>query len=278
MKNFSILLFALLITTVAFAQKKEKIKGSKNVTVAQKELEPFESLEIEDNIELYLVKGTTQSLEIEADDNLHEIIKSDVNGTALRIYTSKDVSSSKKLTVRLTYTGSLKTITAKNEVQLYAINELELDTVSVKNFDSSKSFLNVKSAKFSLAMNDKTKAEINVKSGATTIELSKNANLKALIASPEVKIDMYQKTIAIVEGDAVAAAIRVDNNAEFTGKKFTVKNLDLTAESYTKCAVLATETLSLSASGKTEVSLYGSPTSFSVKKFSNSAVIFKKED
>jgi len=278
MKKFRLLLFALLITTVAFAQKKEKIKGSKNVTVAQKQLEPFETLEIEDNIELYLVKGTTQSLEIEADDNLHEIIKSDINGIALRIYTSKDVSSSKKLTVRLTYTGSLKTITAKNEVLLYAVNELELDTVSVKNFDYSKSFLNVKSANFSLAMNDKTKAEINVKSGKTTVELSKNANLKALIASPEVKIDMYQKTVAIVEGDAVAASIRVDNNAEFTGKKFAVKNLDLTAESYTKCAVLATETLTLSASGKTEVSLYGAPTSFNVKKLTNSAIIFKKED
>jgi len=278
MKKIILLLFALLFTTIAFAQKKEKIKGSKNVTVIQKELEPFETLEIEDNVELYLIKGTTQSLEIEADDNLHEIIKSDINGTALRIYTSKDITGAKKLTARLTYTGSLKTITAKNEVQLFAINELELDTVSVKNFDYSKSFLNVKSAKFSLSMNDKTKAEINIKAGTTTIELSKNANLKALIASPEVKIDMYQKTIAIVEGDAVAATIRVDNNAEFTGKKFTVKNLDLTAESYTKCAVLATETLSLSASGKTEVSLYGAPTTFNVKKLTNSAVIFKKED
>lgn len=278
MKKISLLLFALLITTVAFAQKKEKIKGSKNVTVVQKELEPFETLEVEDNIELYLVKGTTQSLEIEADDNLHEILKSDISGTALRIYTSKDVSSSKKLTARLTYTGSLKTITAKNEVLLYAINELELDTVSVKNLDSSKSFLNVKSANFSLIMNDKTKAEINVKSGKTTIELSKNATLKALIASPEVKIDMYQKTLAIIEGDAVAAVIRVDNNAELTAKKFTVKNLDLTAESYTKCAVMATETLTLSASGKTEVSLYGAPANFTMKKFANSAVIFKKED
>lgn len=278
MKKFNLLLFALLITTAAFAQKKEKIKGSKNVTVAQKELEPFETLEIEDNIELYLIKGTIQSLEIEADDNLHEIIKSEINGTALRVYTSKDVNGAKKLTVRLTYTGSLKTITAKNEVALYAINELELDTISVKNFDYSKSFLNVKSANFSLAMNDKTKAEINIKSAKTTVELSKNANLKALIASPEVKIDMYQKTIAIVEGDAVAASIRVDNNAEFTGKKFTVKNLDVTAESYTRCTVLATETLTLSASGKTEVSLYGAPTSFNVKKLTNSAVIFKKED
>ena len=278
MKKFSLLLFAILFTTVAFAQKREKIKGSKNVTVAQRELQPFETLEIENNVEVYLIKGTTQSIEIEADDNLQEIIQGDINGTTLKIHTIKDVSSAKKLTVRLTYTGSLKTIIAKNEAVLYAVNELELDTVSVKNLDYSKSFLNVKSAKFSLSMNDKTKAEINVKSATTIIELSKNANLKALIASPEVKIDMYQKTVATIEGDAIAATIRIDNNAEFTGRKFTVKNLDLTAESYTKCAVMAAETLTLSASGKTEVSLYGAPTGFTMRKLANSAVIFKMED
>jgi len=278
MKKFSLLLFAILFTTIAFAQKREKIKGSKNVTVAQRELQPFETLEIENNVEVYLIKGITQSIEIEADDNLQEIIQGDINGTTLKIHTIKDVSSAKKLTVRLTYTGSLKTIIAKNEAVLYAVNELELDTVSVKNVDYSKSFLNVKSAKFSLSMNDKTKAEINVKSATTIIELSKNANLKALIASPEVKIDMYQKTVATIEGDAVAATIRIDNNAEFTGRKFTVKNLDLTAESYTKCAVMAAETLTLSASGKTEVSLYGAPTGFTMRKLANSAVIFKMED
>jgi len=278
MKNLSILLFTLLFTTIAIAQKREKIKGSKNVTVAQREIQPFETLEIENNIELYLVKGANQSLEIEADDNLHEVIKGDVSGNTLKIYTAKDVSSSKKLTARLTYTGSLKAISAKNEVVLYAVNELELDTVAVKNFDYSKSFLNVKSNNFTLAMTDKAKAEVNIKSAKTIIELSKNANLKALIASPEAKIDMYQKTVAVVEGDAVSGSIRVDNNAEFTGRKFAVKNLDLTAESYTKCEVLATETLTLSASGKTEVSLYGAPTTFTVKKLTNSAVIFKKED
>ena len=278
MKNLSILLFTLLFTTIAIAQKREKIKGSKNVTVAQREIQPFETLEIENNIELYLVKGANQSLEIEADDNLHEVIKGDVSGYTLKIYTAKDVSSSKKLTARLTYTGSLKAISAKNEVVLYAVNELELDTVAVKNFDYSKSFLNVKSNNFTLAMTDKAKAEVNIKSAKTIIELSKNANLKALIASPEAKIDMYQKTVAVVEGDAVSGSIRVDNNAEFTGRKFAVKNLDLTAESYTKCEVLATETLTLSASGKTEVSLYGAPTTFTVKKLTNSAVIFKKED
>ena len=278
MKKLSVFIFTILFTTLTFAQKRERVKGSKNVTVTTREIQPFEILEIENDIEVYLTKGATQNMEIEADDNLHDVIKSDSNGTTLKLYTSKDISSSKKLTLRLTYTGTLKVITAKNEVQLYAVNELELDTISVKNFDSSKSFLNVKSAHFTLTMNDKAKAELNIKSAKTTIELSKSANLKALIASPEVKLDLYQKSVAVIEGDAVAAAFRIDNTAEFYGRKFAVKNLDLTAEGYCKCAVMCTETLSLSASGKTEVSLYGAPTTFTVKKLANSATIFKKED
>jgi hypothetical protein len=278
MKKLSVFIFTILFTTLTFAQKRERVKGSKNVTVTTREIQPFEIIEIENNIDVYLTKGTTQSLEIEADDNLNDVIKSDVNGTTLKLYTNKDVSSSKKLTLRLTYTGTLKTITAKNEVQLYAVNELELDTITVKNFDSSKSFLNVKSAHFTLTMNDKAKAELNIKSAKTTIELSKSANLKALIASPEVKLDLYQKSVAIIEGDAIAGAFRIDNTSEFNGRKFAVKNLDLTAEGYSKCAVMCTETLSLSASGKTEVSLYGAPTTFTVKKLANSATIFKKED
>jgi hypothetical protein len=277
MKNFSFVLCALLFTIVAFAQKRDKIKGSKNVTITQKEVPVFETVEVEDNLEIYLVKGTSQSLEIEADDNLHDVIKTDVTGTTLRIYTGKEISSAKKITVRITYIDGLKNITAKHQALLYAVKELELDSITVKNLDYSKSYLNVKANYFGLVMNDKTKSEINVKANSTSIQLSKNADLKALIASPAVKVDMYQKTTAAIEGDAGTAQIRIDNNAIFTGKKFTVKNMDLDAESYTKCSIMITETLTLSASGKTEIDLYGAPATVTMKKFANSALIAKKE-
>lgn len=278
MKKNSLILLAMLFTIVAFAQKREKIKGSKKVTVAGKEIQVFEKMEVEDNIEVYLTKGTSQGLEIEADDNLHDILKTEISGNTLRIYTSKQVTSAKKLVVNVTYTDTLNYITAKHEALLYAVKELELDSVTVKNLDYTKSFLNVKSNNFKLLMNDKSKAEINVKAKTTTIELSKNADLKALVASPAVKLDMYQKTTATVEGDAEMAQLRVDNNAVFTGKKFSVKNMDLDAESYSKCSILITDTLNLSASGKTEIALYGSPVTVTMKKFANSAVIVKKED
>lgn len=276
MKKIYLLLFTLLFTAFSFAQKKEKIKGSKIVTVAQKEIGDFENLEVEDNIEIFLSKGSTQSLEIEADDNLHEVIMTELNGTTLRLFTAKDVSSSKKLSVRVTYTDNLKSITAKNEVTLNSLTDLQLPNITIKNLDYSKSYLNVKSGVFTLIMNDKTSAELNLQADSSAIEMSKSAQLKALIASPEIKIDMYQKTVAVIEGDAANAKIRLDNNASFTGRKFSVKNLELIAESYTRNNVNALETITISASGKSETELLGKP-KVTVLNFADSAVIYKKE-
>lgn len=276
MKKIHLLLFALLFTTFSFAQKKEKIKGSKIVTVTQREIGDFESVEIEDNIEIFLAKGGAQSLEIEADDNLHEEIKAELNGTTLRLYTAKNVSGAKKLSVRITYTDNLKSITTKNEVVLNSLTELQLENITIKNFDYSKSYLNVKSGNFTLIMNDKTTAEVNLQAESATLELSKSAQIKALIASPEVKIDMYQKTIAVIEGDAANAKIRLDNNAAFTGRKFSVKNMELITESYTTNSVNALETISITATGKSQTQLLGTP-KVTVVNFADSATIYKKE-
>ena len=56
MKKIIILSF-LFITASSFAQKKEKVKGSKIIKLEQKQIEDFESLEVEDNLELFLIKG-----------------------------------------------------------------------------------------------------------------------------------------------------------------------------------------------------------------------------
>ncbi|MGQ2984941.1 GIN domain-containing protein [Flavobacterium sp.] len=276
MKKFFLMVMALLFTTLTFAQKREKIKGSKTVTVAQKEVQPFESLEIEDNIEIFLVKGAAPGLEIEADDNLHDAIMAEVKGGNLRIYTAKEVSGAKKLSVRITYIDALNAITVKHETILNALTDLEVPSVTVKAIDYAKCYLNVRSGNFTFQMNDKTKGELNLRSDNATIELSKNAELKALIASPELKFDMYQKTVASIEGDTANAQLRIDNNAKFTGNKLTAKNMTLVAEGYTTCTVMATELINITATGKAEVQLFGTP-KVEVGKFADSAVIYKKE-
>jgi hypothetical protein len=276
-KKFTLFVIALFSLTIASAQVKlEKIKGSKIVTVTTKEVESFENVEIEEFLDVYFVKSEKTSIEIEADDNLHDIVSYNVLGNTLKLTALKQPTSEKKFSIRVNYTDSLKTIVARHESKINALADISLENITIKNFDKSQSFLNVRSTNFTLIMTDKSKAEINVKAEKTTVELSKDAQVKGLIASPEAKIDLYQKAEAEIEGDAQIAKIRLDNNSSLIAKKFTVKDMELVAESYTKCSVNAQKSIEISASGKTEIDLLGEP-KVDLKVFTNSAILAKKE-
>lgn len=275
-KKIPFLLVALLVTSFSLAQKKEKIKGSKIVTVAIKEIKSFENIEVGDNFEVLLVKGDKPSIEIEADDNLHDIINFEVTGNTLRVTSLKEASGVKKFAIRINYSDSLKLITARNEVEIKALADLELDNITIKNYDNSKSFLNIKSKYFALVLDDKAEAEINVKAESTNLELSKSSELKALVASPEVKIDMYQKSKATIEGNAANAKIRLDNSSNLLAQKFVIGDLELDTESYAKCEVNVSKEITIEAAGKSEIELFGEQ-KITIEKFTNNTTLYKKE-
>ena len=102
MKKIITLLLLILATTVTLAQKKEKIKGSKIVTTERREIDNFQELVIEDNLEVQLERGEKAEIKIEADENLHEVISLEQYNKTLRIYTTQLASSYKKMIVRVT--------------------------------------------------------------------------------------------------------------------------------------------------------------------------------
>lgn len=274
MKNLLVLTF-LLIAPITFAQKKDKIKGSKIVTIEQKKIESFTGIEVSDNLEIMLIKGSECALEIEADDNLHELIDFSLSGSTLRLATLKDIIAYKKLTVRLTYTDDFKLVTAKNESQVTALSDIDLDALTIKCFDYAKIYANAEVTDFTLECNDKSKSELKLKSEKATINLSKNASLKAWITAGEMIFDMYQKSEAVIEGDVVEFKLRLDNNAIFTGKNLTAQNAILVTEGYTNGIVNVQQNINIDASVKSEIELYGEP-KIEMKRFADSAVLKKK--
>lgn len=275
MKRILLLVLLVFSTTYTFAQKKEKVKGTKILKTEQHEVDSFQEIEIEDNLEVFLIKGSKNALEIETDENLHTAIDYKTYGKTLRLTTNKDISSFKKLEVRVTYTDSLKMITVKHEAKLNAITELQSKNLTIKTFDYSKAFINVNTPNFTLISNDKSKIEMNLKSSDADIEMSKNSELKALITASKLKCDMYQKAEANLEGDVSDFKLRLDNNAKYTGKNFNSKFLTLTTEGYTNCSVYTNGNLSITALGKSEVSIFGDP-KIEIKKFGDEAILMKK--
>ncbi|MCP2029531.1 hypothetical protein L1276_004718 [Flavobacterium sp. HSC-32F16] len=275
MKKNTALLLLLLVTTLTFAQKREKVKGSKIVTTSIKEVGSFDALEIDDNLEVYLEKGEKNEMKIEADDNLHEIISMDLRDKTLRLYTAKESTIFKKLSVKITYTSSLKKVIAKNDAVIYAIQEVQLDDITFNSVDYSKLYLNVNSKKFNLIADDKSKTELNLKTEDGSLQLSKNASIKTLVSAIKFKCDLYQKANATIEGIAEKATIRLDNNSVFTGTKFTLKDANLTTEGSSIATILSETTIAIAAGDKSEVSLFGDP-KIELTRFSEEAKLIKK--
>ena len=275
MKNTIYLFALLLVTSFAFSQKKEKVKGSKIVTTEIKKIESFEAIEVLDNIEVFLVKGTECGLEIEADDNLHDAIDIVLNGTTLKLSTLKNAFGFKKLSIRITYSDSFNSVITRNDASVTALSDIELENITFKSYDDSKLFINSKSKNFTLIMDDKSKIELNSKSEKSTITLSKNAKLKALISSKELTFDLYQKATAEIEGDVENLKLRLDNNTSFIGKKLSSKNAEVISEAYTNASLMVNGNLSIEASGKSEIEVYGDQ-KIDLKRFVESAVLRKK--
>ncbi|WP_309612854.1 GIN domain-containing protein [Flavobacterium sp.] len=266
----------LFLTILTFAQKKEKVKGSKIVKLEQKQVNDFESLEVEDNLEIFLIKGNECSIEIEADDNLIEFVEYKLAGKNLRISTSRDISSYKKLSVRVTYTDKFNLLSAKDETNVTALSDVVLDNITFKCYDYAKLFLNAKTKSFTLMANDRSKVELNLKSEKTAIDLSKSAYVKALISSGEMKFDMYQKSSAEVEGDVLDLKLRLDNNTDFTGKKLTAKNALVEVSGYANSSISISNIATIDASGNSEIALFGEPVKIEIKHLVDSATLRKK--
>lgn len=270
-----ILTIILLNIGLVHAQKKEKIKGSKFITVSQHDVDDFDTIEILDDLEIYLIASDKPQVEIEADDNLHDIVEKKVVGNRLVLSTKQEATGAKKFQIRVLYTPNLKLVEVKDNSQLNALQHMELPNITVKNFDNSKSFLNVKSQTFTLILTDKSKAELNFSGENASLELNKNVSIKALITSNMFKLDMYQKASATIEGDVAKGKIRLDNDATYKGKNMTFVNLDVLTETNSKAVVTVKESINISASGKSEIEIYGAPT-FTIKQFAGKATLYKK--
>ncbi|MGQ7946734.1 GIN domain-containing protein [Flavobacterium sp. WC2509] len=275
MKYSHLVIFFFLATTLSIGQNKEKIKGSKVVVEKLIETEAFTALEIEDNLTVFLEKGDKNEIKIESDDNLQDVISFDIKEKTLRIYTSKEISSFKKLAIKIKYTNDLKSVTAKNIAIINALEAVQLDDITFKSLDYAKLYLNVNSKSFNLFSDDKTKVELNLKAEKSKIQLSKNAQIKALITTTDLSFDMYQKATATIEGESTNATLRLDNDSAFTGSRFTIHNADVTTENATVCNLMADTTLIIDANNTSKIYLLGAP-KIEVRKFLGEAQLIKK--
>ena len=277
MKKYLLVLVLIATTTsTIFSQTTEKIKGDRNVTIKQTYIDDFETLIVDGDFAIEVVYNSKPSVEIEADDNLHEVIQFNVIDGILSFVQTMRITSKKKLNIKVNYGDALSNIEVKGDGEIRSLTSMELGDVTLKTSDNSRTYLNINARTLDYKSYGKSKTRLNLTTDSTKVELSDTSKLDALIKSKSADFDLYQRSDAAIEGISENSIIRVDNSSNFTGAKFDVKNADLTLEGNSDITISAEETVTLSSSGDSETYLYGNP-AITITKFEGTSKLQKKK-
>lgn len=92
----------LCILLAGSATAETELKGSGTVITENRNLEPFEDLELDMVADVTLTKGEKITCTIKADDNLMPLILTELSGKALRIHTRESFSSRVRVVITIT--------------------------------------------------------------------------------------------------------------------------------------------------------------------------------
>jgi|GEM_PF-203584 len=84
-KNGTTTLFVVLLTIQLYGQ----VKGDGNVIKQERNVPAFTGIEVQSGIDLFITQGTKQSVIIEAEENLQDLITTEVTGPTLQVYVKK---------------------------------------------------------------------------------------------------------------------------------------------------------------------------------------------
>lgn len=137
-------LIKIIVTTILslslFSCNFMGVNGNGNVISKERSINGnFDHIEVSRGLDVYLTQNETESLTVQADENLHEIIITKVENNILKIYTEENISYSeaKKVTVSFKNISKISASSGSNvyATSLISADNLELNTSSGADMD-----------------------------------------------------------------------------------------------------------------------------------------------
>ncbi|WP_378183948.1 GIN domain-containing protein [Aquimarina sp. SS2-1] len=275
MRTLLLSLFAIFVIGNCNAQKK-KVKGNKIVMTEEKIVDAFHTVEVYDNFEVAINEDSDPIVKVEADSNLQEFIDVTVQDSILKIKATRDLRRAKALNITISYASELKKIKIYDKVNLKSLVLIKSSELTVETNDNSEAFLSLETGKITAITNGKSNIDLHTDSEEAFYQVNENSELKGIIKADSLKIDLYQKGYAKLEGDVKSMLVRADGDTDFYGEKLTSITASIIAEGSSDCYLLTNEEITIEAKDETEIYLLGEP-KINMTLFTNEATLYKKK-
>lgn len=215
-------------------------------------------------------------IEVTADDNLHDLIQSEVVDGILYIKPVKEFSRTKSQEIRITFSDTLRNIKISDKVVLESLQDLYFGDFQLETKDGSQAYMTLTAKSFNLIHGDDSRAELNVTAQEVYYQLNQSSKVEALVNSSVFKVDIYEKATARIDGEIKEFELRADQSAEFDGENLTCINAVVLAQGDSENKLNITENLQLRAKDQSETEIFNDP-QIDLIEFTGEAVIAKKD-
>lgn len=247
----------LVISANGYSQRKPKIKGNKNVIEVREDLEPFNAIELVDDLDIVIQKATTEGYALELDDNLLDVLKFKVENGTLKISSFYNITGKKKLEITIFFQelNSIRMMNGKISMK----DVISTDRLSVETFGTSRLELNATADIMDINMEEISSGDFNLASDSLNLTLKDRIDVKLYTTGASNNIYMYKNASAKVEGTTDFLMAKLYGNTSLKATDLQANYVLVVAEDSPDIEVRALNTLQLSSKGGTRTKLYGEP-------------------
>jgi hypothetical protein len=152
--------------------------GSGNIVKQDRTVSSFNGIDVSGAFSVMLTQGTTNAVTVEADDNLMDLIKTEVRGNVLYIENKRPISGSKSLKVYVTF-QELKSLDLSGAVEVSSMNKLTLADLSIDGSGSSDCKLDMDVQKLGIDCSGGSKLKLSGSAKEVNLDASGSVDLLA---------------------------------------------------------------------------------------------------
>lgn len=245
----------LLLTTLTSCgiDMLNRIEGNNNVISIKRDIdENFTKVRVSTGIELIIDQGSEVSLTVEADENLHDIIITEVEDGKLKIYTEKNIWKSTSKKVYLTV-NTLEELKASSGSSIKTSNVLNATNLNVGSSSGASVKLNIKAVNLNSKTSSGASANIDVNATNVVSNSSSGSTMK-------------------IKGETSAHETNASSGSSINAYRLVSKNVTAKVSSGASISVYASENFNGRASSGGSISFEGNPVNITRKTSSGGGI------
>ena len=160
------------------------VKGDGNVTEEVRQVAEFDQIHVSRGMNVYITQGSPAKVVVIADNNLHELIETKVEGGILKVLINENIRWAKEKKVMVTV-EKLSAVQTSSGSNVWSTNQITSETLELKSSSGANLTMDVNSNDLKADCSSGANIKLSGLAKEADLETSSGANLKC----PDLKSD-----------------------------------------------------------------------------------------